>query len=137
MRRTTASSLLGWSRVGLGAALVLAPGIAARTWFGEDTSAQRLLLRSIGARDLALGAGLLAAPDRQPWLLAGVGADLVDAAASARSVGAIPASKIGPGIALAVAFAAVGAAAARSARQASCSGSERSPRSAWVGFQVS
>jgi hypothetical protein len=71
------------------------------------------MLRSIGARDLALGAGLLTAADQRSWLLGGVAADVVDCLGSLRSAGEIPASKILPGAVLALAFAAAGVVEAR------------------------
>lgn len=100
---------LAGARIALGVGLVLAPGLAARTWFGSDERGLRLVLQSIGARDLALGAGLLAANgDAGRWLAAGVAADVVDAVASARAVGELPPARIAPGTLLAVAFATAG-----------------------------
>jgi hypothetical protein len=107
--------LLGWGRLALGIGLVAAPGPAARLWFGDDSAAARLLLRSIGARDLALGGGLLSADDLRPWLVGGIVADLVDCLGSARAAGEVPAAKILPGSALALAFAAAGVVEARRA----------------------
>ena len=104
---------LAWGRIGLGLGLVVVPGVAARTWFGQEAPAARLMLRSIGARDVALGVGLLTSADGRPWLLAGIGADIVDCLASLRSAGEISASKILPGSVLALAFAAAGVIEAR------------------------
>jgi hypothetical protein len=95
--------------VALGVGLVVAPGLAARTWFGEDDASTRLLLRSIGARDVALGAGLLRSDDARPWLTAGIVADAVDAVASLRAAGDVPAAKLLPGTALAALFVGLGA----------------------------
>jgi hypothetical protein len=60
------------NRVAIGAGLMLAPALYARPWIGVHAKDERakVLARSMGARDLALGAaGLLAlrAGDRQ-WL---------------------------------------------------------------------
>jgi hypothetical protein len=82
------AAAMAWGRVALGTALVLAPRPAGRPWFGSDVDrpAGTLLVRSLGARDLALGVGVLLAlrhgtPVRG-WVEGGVladGADLVGA----------------------------------------------------------
>jgi hypothetical protein len=111
-----ATRALAAGRIALGMGLLVAPDLAARSWFGRTDAGLRLTLRSIGARGVALGAGLLlAAEDARPWLLAGIGADVVDAAAATAAAGDLPPAKIVPGAVLAVAFAAVGAWAARTA----------------------
>lgn len=101
----------GWTRVALGLLLLIAPRRAAQTWFGGDETpaAVTLLFRSVGARDLALGAGLLAeAPGERRWTRAGAVADLGDSVASLSAVGPIPAAKLVPGSVLAIVFAAAG-----------------------------
>jgi hypothetical protein len=102
-------------RAVLGAALTVAPGIAARGWIGRDAAAAgtQVVTTAMGARDLGLALGLIralrtASPAR-PWLLAGVLADVADLAATLRARDALPsASVVGIG-ALAAGSAAVGA----------------------------
>jgi hypothetical protein len=84
---------MGWLRAAVGISLVAAPGVpmrlAGRT---EPTSAEVLLMRTIGIRDLALGLGTVAAArsgndgDIRRWLAAGLASDSLDAAASAASM---------------------------------------------------
>lgn len=78
--------LLACGRIGLGVALFAAPRTAARLWLGRDVSpAAGVLARGLGARDLALGIGMLVTVDDgndvDPWMDAGVVADTADAAA--------------------------------------------------------
>lgn len=75
-------------RIALGASFVLAPGVALRAWPGNDEArgpVSRLLARSVGVRDIALGVGtLLAVQHDTPvrgWLEAAALADAGDAAA--------------------------------------------------------
>lgn len=71
-----------------GAAFIAAPQLASGTWLGKDAkrTGVHVLGRAFGARDLALGAGTLAAMrGGQPvrtWLLAGLVADGADLAAT-------------------------------------------------------
>jgi hypothetical protein len=84
-RRVT---LLAWGRVGVGASLLVAPRRAARTWIGEaaDVPGVTAVVRALGVRDVAIGAGTLAAGNgrRAPsaWLVAGAIADAGDALAT-------------------------------------------------------
>lgn len=78
--------LLACGRIGLGMALFAAPRTAARLWLGRDLPpAAGVLARGLGARDLALGIGMLVTVDDgddvDPWMDAGVVADTADAAA--------------------------------------------------------
>src|SRR5215216_1222051 len=79
-----------------GAALVLLPGIAARTWIGEDSKrpAVKVLARALGVRDAALGLGIAVALDRgapvRGWLEAAAASDGVDLAATLIAGDAIP-----------------------------------------------
>jgi uridine kinase len=76
-------------RVGIGAALLVAPGFAARLWVGEHGAGPgaRVFARAIGARDVALGLRILA--DRRagrpvlPAMRLGVASDAADAVATA------------------------------------------------------
>ena len=77
---------LSGGRIAIGVASLLAPGLVGRAMIGPDGDAggTRLLLRVVGARDLALGIGVLAALDRdtrvQGWLRASAVVDGLDAA---------------------------------------------------------
>jgi hypothetical protein len=77
-------------RAGIGAAMLAAPGLVARSWVGEagGSPGARVLTTALGGRDVAIGLGLARAVrsgDRAaPWLLAGVFADAVDLAATVR-----------------------------------------------------
>jgi hypothetical protein len=85
--RNLAVGLAG-GRIALGVVSLLAPGVVGRAMMGPEVESggTRLLLRVVGARDLALGVGVLAALDRdQPvrgWLRASAVADGLDAAGS-------------------------------------------------------
>ena len=78
----------GVGRAVIGAALTVAPALAARGWIGEDSDRPggRVLGRALGVRDLVLGAGLLQAIDAgaptRGWIAAAAAADAVDAAAT-------------------------------------------------------
>jgi len=60
------------NRVAIGAGLVLAPGVLARVWIGDWAKDDRakVLARSLGVRDLALGAaGVLAVrEENREWI---------------------------------------------------------------------
>ena len=82
-------------RVGLGLTALAWPAVPARPWVGAaaDDLAARVFGRALGARDLALGLGALAAlrhQDAEPgsaaaWVAAGALSDALDVAASAAS----------------------------------------------------
>ncbi len=77
--------LYGVTRLGIGAATVLAPSLVARVWLGRaaDDTVSRVALRSLGGREAAIGFGTLVALERdtpvRPWLEAGAVADAADA----------------------------------------------------------
>jgi hypothetical protein len=76
--------LNGIGRAVLGASMVVAPGSAARLWLGSPGGIEsKVLGRTHGARDLALGAGLVWALERDepvhPWITAAAISDVVDA----------------------------------------------------------
>ena len=80
---------LAFGRIALGAALLVAPTSVGGPWIGFDAASGRgvrVLLRALGARDLALGFGLKASLDRDAptrgWLEAGLVADGTDLAAT-------------------------------------------------------
>ena len=82
MRPSTMAIAFGAGRALVGVALLAAPAPIARRWVGAEGTPANVLTRSLGARDLVIGAGLVvaAAHDRHPtmWLLGGVVADSVD-----------------------------------------------------------
>jgi hypothetical protein len=86
----------GRTRIAFGAALVLAPGVAARGWVGDDAQrpAVKVLARALGVRDAALGLGIAVAIDRgapvRGWLEAAAVSDVVDFAATLLARDAIP-----------------------------------------------
>ena len=76
---------MGWLRTAVGVALIAAPGAPLRMAGGEPpTGAALLLMRTIGVRDLVLGAGTVAAArdaggDRSvPWTRATLASDALD-----------------------------------------------------------
>lgn len=83
-------------RIVYGAALAAAPARTTRSWLGDDGARPggRVALRALGAREIVLHAGAIAAalagaPVR-PWLLASVGGDLSDIAATFASGSGLP-----------------------------------------------
>jgi hypothetical protein len=79
---------LAGGRIAIGAVSLLAPGLVGRAMIGAegDSGGTRVLLRVVGARDLALGIGVLAALDRNApvhgWLRASAMVDGLDAIGS-------------------------------------------------------
>jgi uncharacterized protein (DUF1501 family) len=79
---------LAANRVLFGAAFLAVPGRAAKSWIGPAAASAggAVMVRAAGARDLALGAGALAAlrgsADARPWLAAHLVSDAADAAAT-------------------------------------------------------
>jgi hypothetical protein len=108
------------NRVAIGTGLILLPRLFARPWVGGGASDERarVLGRSLGARDLALGAaGLLALRDADPgWarraFAAQAFADAVDAVAIA-GAGRVGSPAQALGVVLAAGSAAVAALYAR------------------------
>lgn len=86
MNRELGTFAIGAARALTGAWFAAAPQRPAHAWVGSATPTVRSLVRSIGARDLVIGAGLLAAHARRrpvgPWLAASVVGDLADVAAA-------------------------------------------------------
>jgi hypothetical protein len=101
------------SRVALGLSLIAAPRLAMAGWLGRDAGrgSAHVLARALGARDMAIGAGVLASlgggGSLRPWLLGGLVADATDLAATLVQQDDLPrtavpliASAAGAGIAL-------------------------------------
>ena len=76
---------LGWLRVAAGAVLFFMPRLGTRLWTGEDAqdAPTELAVRGFGARDMAIGIGLVTALERgapvRGWLEAGAMVDAGDA----------------------------------------------------------
>ena len=108
-------------RLGFGVALLAAPERGAGPWLGRRDArraATVVAVRGLGARDLALGAGALAAsPEALPgWVAAAVLGDLTDLVATLTAGDGVPASGrvlVGGLAASAVAFGAVALAGLR------------------------
>lgn len=77
--------LYGLTRLTVGAATILAPSLVTKVWMGRgaEDAVSRVALRGLGAREAALGFGLLVALERgvavRRWLEAGAIADAGDA----------------------------------------------------------
>jgi uncharacterized protein YjeT (DUF2065 family) len=78
-------------RIAIGAALLAAPGPAAKRWLGEvsEQPSAQLAIAGLGARDLALGLGTLWAlggrkRTARPWLIGNAAADTADLLAAVR-----------------------------------------------------
>lgn len=93
---TQAALGIAATRVALGAAALLAPGLAGRAWIGAGAAGRdrAVALRALGGRDVALGAGaLLAGAERaelRRWVILGAVSDLVDTAATTIGFGSLP-----------------------------------------------
>jgi hypothetical protein len=87
---------MGWLRTAVGLALIAAPGVPMRL-AGQDqpTGASMLLMRTIGIRDLVLGAGTVAAArsgvaaDVRRWTTSALASDSLDVVASLASMRSI------------------------------------------------
>ena len=79
---------LAGGRIAIGIVSLLMPGVVGRAMIGPegDSGGMRLFLRVVGARDLALGLGVLGSLDRDAhvrgWLQASAVVDGLDAAGS-------------------------------------------------------
>lgn len=104
--------LFGAMRIGIGALMLVAPRWAARVWLGEGAERAAPAVRSVGGRELALGAGLLIALDGRSsprgWLEAAAVADATDAVASLLAYRRLPRGRRLPLVLSASAAAALG-----------------------------
>lgn len=106
---------LAMGRVAVGAAAVVAPGLALRTWLGSNGAdgGARVLGRAFGIRDALLGVGTLQALDRdehvKEWIVAGVVADATDLTATVLAARSLPKSRVALMLATAGAATAIGA----------------------------
>jgi hypothetical protein len=90
-------------RMAVGAAFLLAPGLAGRLWVGGEAArpASKVLGRAFGVRDLALGLGVVIAIDRgapvRGWLEGSAMSDAGDTLAGLLNLDALPPA-IRPGV---------------------------------------
>ena len=102
-------------RIGVGAAFVLFPTLAGRMWIGSDAARRpvKVLARAFGARDLAIGLGVVIALDRgapvRGWIEAGALSDAIDTCASLLAGSSIHPAIRWPAIAVGATSAAAGA----------------------------
>jgi len=75
--RDSLARFLRWFSIGLGTAELVAPGALRRVIGGGD----RRVIRLMGLRELAHGAGILTSPRPTGWVWSRVGADALDLAA--------------------------------------------------------
>jgi hypothetical protein len=119
MEPRDAALLHARGRIAFGAAFVLFPGLAGRVWIGSDAGRRpvKVLARAFGARDLAIGLGIVIALDRgapvRGWIEAGAFSDAIDTAAGLVAGGSIPPATRWPCVALGAGSAAAGAALSR------------------------
>jgi hypothetical protein len=83
-------------RIGFGLGLILAPERVTGPWLGRDArrAGTRVAARGLGARDVGLGAGALAAGEDAlaVWLAAAVAGDLADLTATLAAGDSLPLS---------------------------------------------
>lgn len=90
------ATFIGLGRLAFGLAMILRPAAIGRSWLGSDAEGAggQVAVRAIGARDAALGLGLLMALRRgrplRGWVEAGMMADIGDALATTAVFGALP-----------------------------------------------
>ena len=126
-------------RMLVGAAFVIAPGLAGRLWIGADAAqgSVKVLARAFGVRDLALGLGVVIALDRgtpvRGWIEAGVLSDAVDFCASLLAGDSIPPDVRRGALALGASSALIGAALSRRLDQPVPAGEVRAPEAALTG----
>lgn len=94
MRPSSIAIAFGAGRALFGVAVLAVPAPIARAWVGAGATPESVLTRSLGARDVALGAGLALAAahggDPRVWLAGGVLADTVDGIATVAAGDEIP-----------------------------------------------
>ena len=96
------AQIIAAGRVAIGATLFASPSLVARGWVGPlegDRTGTRTMAMGLGARDMVVGAGVLAAlaagnGSAKPWLVGSVVADAMDLAATLRNADNIPASSV-------------------------------------------
>jgi hypothetical protein len=110
---------LARGRIAFGIGFLLFPALVGRAWVGRDAerTGAKVFIRTMGARDLALGLGVVIAIDRgapvRGWLEASTLADLADFAATLVARDEIPPGAVAPALAITSGSAALGAWLAR------------------------
>ncbi len=96
-RTRTLTAAFAVSRLLFGAGLILVPEQLASRWLGDDSrrAPVKIAIRAVGARDVALSAGILATLREgdalRPWLAGAVVSDLCDVLSTlATPGGALP-----------------------------------------------
>lgn len=96
MDASTVARVIALGRLGLGAGLVVTPGLAGRAWVGSagSSTGAKVLGAGFGARDVAIGGGLWRALERgedpSGWLLAGAAGDVADLLATLAARDSLP-----------------------------------------------
>jgi hypothetical protein len=97
MRRVEAqliTRVVAAGRVGIGAALLIAPERSTNLWLGRDSGrvGTQVASRGLGARDVVLGVGALAAEESQlrNWVVGAMAADATDLVATVTAGPAVP-----------------------------------------------
>ena len=112
----TASIAFALGRIAFGAGLIAAPARVAGGWLPGDAQrpGTQVAVRGLGARDIALAAGLVAAARgggaMRPWLAGCIACDLSDIASTLGAGAALPPRARWGTVALAGAAAGMGAA---------------------------
>jgi hypothetical protein len=136
-----AALALARGRIAFGAAFLVTPGLLGRLWIGDDAKrgAVKLVLRALGARDLALGLGVVIALDRgapvRGWLEAGVLSDTADFVATFVAGDSIPEGGRRNTLAMASGSAALGVALARALDEPPAPGEVEAPEAALTGHR--
>lgn len=111
------AQLIAAGRVLTGIALFVKPTVVTRRWVGPtegERTGTKVMAMGLGARDIIVGAGALAALQAgggdaaKPWLLGSAAADLMDLAATLRAAGDLPTSAVAGTVAIAGGAAAAG-----------------------------
>ena len=139
MEPREAALLHARGRIAVGAAFVLFPSLAGRMWIGSDAARRpvKVLARAFGARDLAIGLGVVIALDRgapvRGWLEGGVLSDAVDVCAALLAGDSIPANLRRGALALGASSALLGAGLSRALDQPVPAGEVHAPEAALTG----
>ena len=89
----TLTALFALVRLAFGVGLVASPGRVASAWLGRDArrAPVKIVVRALGARDVALSAGALRTLDQPDalrlWLAGAIASDVCDVAATAATPG--------------------------------------------------
>lgn len=94
MNAALTARVVGAGRIGFGLALIVSPERVTTLWLGGDAgrAGTRVVTRGLGARDLALGAGVLAVAESElrPWVAAAILADTADLIATVAAGDSLP-----------------------------------------------